>query len=182
VTPRSSRWSWDVFGCPGPGRAVRAPGRTRFVPIRRTAPREPRLPTQARHTLHDPGEARSDRQPQEARFPRWPATEVRRGRLQRAPRGGVRNQSTQAPPRGRYEIRQARRPLRGDRPRRSHQRVAVTRTFETHPNAASLSSGPYPRHRPSIQRQRGRPLGPRRVRRGHGRTGRGLHHSPRDSG
>ncbi|MGW3984679.1 hypothetical protein [Streptomyces mirabilis] len=64
-------------------------------------PREPHLPVQAWHPLHDPGEVRPDRQPQEARLPRWPATEFRQGRPQRAPRGGKRNQSPQAPPRGR---------------------------------------------------------------------------------
>lgn len=76
-------------------------------------PREPHLLAQARYPLHDPGEARPDRQPQETRFPRRPATQVRQGRLQGAPRGGVRNQPPQATPRGRHEIRQACSPLRG---------------------------------------------------------------------
>lgn len=45
--------------------------------------------------------------------------------------GCHRRRSPQAPPCGRHEILQARRPLRGDRAGRSHQRVAVTSTFET---------------------------------------------------
>lgn len=38
MTSPGSRWSWSGSGCPGSGRAARAPARTRFAPTRRTAP------------------------------------------------------------------------------------------------------------------------------------------------
>ncbi|WAU82480.1 transposase [Streptomyces sp. Qhu-G9] len=44
----------------------------------------------------------------------------------RASRGRVRDQPSQETPSGRHAIQQARGPRRGDRPHRSHQRVAVT--------------------------------------------------------
>lgn len=90
-------------------------------------PQERRLPAPTRDPLHHPRQDRPGAHPPEARLPRRPAG---RRNPTRPTTASVTRSSAGQPPqetsRCSHATRQARRPLRGDRPRRDHQRVAVT--------------------------------------------------------
>ncbi|SCF79885.1 Transposase DDE domain-containing protein [Streptomyces sp. Ncost-T6T-2b] len=102
-----------------------------------------------------PSRTRPTRPPAARNAARAAATEVRPAGLQDSARGRVRHQPSQKAPRPGYAIRQARGLLQGDRPRRGHQRVAVSSIFT---RLARLPFTPPPRmpeRRPGCPRRHG---------------------------